>query len=751
MTTAATWADPRLATQVLRERRDGCSEIALHVEALDDARQVLWLEQRINALNGVRRVSIDRAARRMRVVWDIRRTSLPALLENFAAAGCPARPLRHDEIEDARAAEMHDALKRILVAGMCAMQVMTYAFVIYIGVVDFVDFSTRNLFRWLGLLTTIPLVFYSARTFFSGAARELRERRFGINLPVALAIALVFLASVINTLRGSGEVYFDSVSMFVFLLLGARYLELRSRHRGDARGDALLDATPLLARRRRADGELETVAAMALVSGDRVHVDDGGTIPADGVLESASVEVDEALLSGESRPQLRRRGERLVAGSVLLTGPAELRVEHGGAETGVARLGALAARARQARALIVGSDREVARFVRRVLLLTVLTALGWLLVDPSRAFDAAIAVLVVACPCAFALAVPVTLTRALGQLARHHVLVTDGDALLALARVDRALFDKTGTLAVPRLDTDAVEPLRGDSRAQVLAWATALASASSHPLARALAAAARGEAAPVPARDVRVTVAAGIAGTVDGRALRLGRAGFALAGRHDARLADDALVLADEHSSLARFGFHEQPRADASATLRPLRRDGIALCVASGDGADRVAALASRLGIDDWHARQSPADKLALLRSLQADGHTVLAVGDGSNDAPLLAAADVSAALASGTDLAQAQADLLLLDGRLEGLLRARAIARRLRQVVAQSRRWALTYNLIAVPFAAFGLVSPWLAAIGMSLSSLMVVLNAMRVGRDRSDDPGQDRAGPARPVEAPA
>ena len=751
MMTYAAWADQRLAAQVLRERHDGCSEIALHVDALQDARRLLWLEQRINALPGVRRVTLDRTARRVRVVWDKRQTSLPHLLENFSAANCPAQPLQHNEIEDARAVEMHDALKRLLVAGMCAMQVMTYAFVIYIGVVEFVDFSTRNLFRWLGLITTVPLVFYSARPFFTGAMHELREHRFGINLPIALAVALVFLASLFNTVRGSGEIYFDSVSMFVFLLLAARYLELRSRHRAGAQGDAAIDATPLLAQRRNSHGELETVAALSLLPGDRVHIDDGGTVPADGILESTQVQVDEALLSGESRPQQRLRGERLVAGSVLLTGPAELRVEHGGADTGVARLGELARRARQARTLITGSDHEVARFVRRVLLLTVLTALGWLLVDPSRAFDAAIAVLVVACPCAFALTVPVTLIRAMGQLASHHVLVTDSNALLALARVDRALFDKTGTLAVPQLDLGTIEPLRDLDRRHVLAWAGALASESSHPLARALSAAARQEVSLPPATDVQVTVAAGIEGIVDGRMLRLGHARFALVdSTSEAEAGDDALWLADASGALARFHFHEQPRADASDTLERLRHGGVELCIASGDSPDRVAALATQLNIGQWHARQQPADKLALLQSMHARGHVVLAVGDGSNDAPLLAAADVSAALASGTNLAQAQADLLLLDGHLDGLTRAHAIAHQLQAVVSQSRHWALLYNLVAVPFAAFGLVPPWLAAIGMSLSSLVVVLNALRVGGTTSADQylaplGMNRIGGAR------
>ncbi len=741
MNSYVAWAHPQLAAQVLRPRRDGCSEIALSVEGLTDARQVLRLEQLIRSLPGVQRVAIDRPARRVRVVLDVSRTPLPTLLANFAAVDCAAQPLQHDSIDDARSREQHDALKRLLVAGMCAMQVMTYAFVIYIGVVDFVDFSTRNLFRWLGLITSVPVVFYSAQPFFAGTVRELRERRLGINLPVALAVVLVFLASAFNTLRGSGEIYFDSVSMFVFLLLGGRYLELRSRHRSGALGDAAIDATPLLAQRRRADGALETVAAIALLAGDRVHIAEASAVPADGVLESAGVEVDEALLSGESRPVHRRRGERLIAGSVLLSGPVEMCVEHAGAATTVARLGALASRARQARTRTGRSDREIGRFVSRVLLLTVLTALGWLLVDPTRAFEAAVAVLVVACPCAFALTGPATLTRALGVLAGRGVLVTHGAALTTLARVDYALFDKTGTLSVPQLDRRAVQPLRGDTAEYVLQLAAALAHESSHPLARALADAAREQALPLRARSVGVNAGAGISGDVDGRPLRLGRADFALAPSGQpipARLAG-ALLLADAQGAIAAFHLDEQPRADARRMLDALRAAAVVPAIASGDTDARVAALAGRLGIDDWHARQSPADKLERLLAARRDGHVTLAVGDGSNDAPLLAGADVSAALTSGTELAQAHADLLLLDGRLDGLIDARAIARQMQQVTTQSRRWALLYNLCAVPFAAFGFVPPWLAGIGMSLSSLAVVLNALRVGRDAApDQPGR-------------
>jgi len=728
----AAWSHPQLAAQVIRRRRDGRSEVTLRTGPLDDARQVIWLEQRLRALPGVQRVAFDRPAQRVALVWDARLTPLPILLDNFAAAGCPAQPLQHASLDDVRSREQHDALKRLLVAGMCAMQVMTYAFVIYIGVVDFVDFSTRSLFRWLGLVTTVPVVFYSAQPFFAGAARELRERRLGINLPVALAVALVFLASTLNTLRGSGEIYFDSVTMFVFLLLGARFLELRSRHRSGALGDAVIDASPLLAQRRGADGELETVAAITLLRGDRVHIAEGARVPADGVLESAQAQLDEALLSGESRPVQRCRGERLMAGSVLLSGPVEMCVERAGAASTAARLGALASRARQARMATAGSDREVGRFVARVLLLTAFTALGWLLVDPGRAFEAAVAVLVVACPCAFALTRPATLTRALGVLAGRGVLVTDGAVLATLAQVDRALFDKTGTLSVPHLDRRAVESLRGDTPEQLLQLAAALAHESSHPLARALADVARQHAPPWRAQSIQVSAGAGISGQVDGRMLRLGRADFALAasGQTVTAAVADALVLADAQGAIAAFHLDEQPRADARRMLDALRLDGITPTIASGDTATRVAALAGRLGIADWHARQSPDDKLERLLAVRRDGHVTLAVGDGSNDAPLLAAADVSAALSSGTELAQAHADLLLLDGRLDGLVEARAISRQLQLVMAQSRRWSLCYNLCAVPFAAFGLVPPWLAGIGMSLSSLAVVLNALRVGR---------------------
>lgn len=721
MNTYDVWAHPQLTAQVIRERRDGRQEAAFRLATLRNARQVMQLDQMLHALPGVQRVRIDAASRRAHVIWDGAQVSLPALLRSFENMQCPAQPLGKDMADDAQAREARNLLKRLLVAGMFAMQVMTYAFVIYVGVVDFVDFTTRGLFRWLGFLSSLPVIFYGAHPFTRGAWQELRAGRLGMNIPIATAIWLVFLASAFNTLRNQGEIYFDSITMFVFLLLTARYIELRAEHRNTALGDAVSDGTPLLAQRRDTNGLLELMPAMELLPGDRVHVADGATVPADGVLESEAVQVDESVLTGESQPVIRHRGERMAAGSIVIDGPAELRVERSGQHTAAARIGALSARARLAREAAARVDQhDLRRFVGRVLLLTLLTAVGWLLVDPSKAFESTVAVLVIACPCAFALTAPSALVRALGLLAQRGVLVVDSTALETLARVDVAVFDKTGTLTTPHIDLAAARVHRPGVTAWPH-WASTLAMQSSHPTARAVKAAAEGESR-ADARYVSVLPGAGVTGEIDGRRLRLGRP------TNDAGSED--LCLSDEHGLLATLRVDETVRADAIATLRDLRADGIDTVIASGDAPSRVAVAAANLGVHEAHARQTPLNKLALLKHKKAQGHVTLAVGDGNNDAPILAAADVSAALASGTELAQANADLLLLQGELGGLVEARRIAREVRALVAQGRRWSLAYNLCAVPFAALGLVPPWLAAIGMSASSFAVVVNALRVGR---------------------
>jgi Cu2+-exporting ATPase len=720
------WSRPALLEQVLRRRRDGRAEAVLRIPALAQPRRVVQLEKALHALPGVASFAFDAVAQRARVVFDDARVSLVDLLAASARAGCEAVPLHRDNLEDTRQAALNASLKRLLVAGVFAMQAMMFALVLYVGAVNPLDATTASLFRWLGLLSAVPVVGYAAWPFYREALAGLRARRAGIDIPVALAVVLIFGAGVVNALRGSGEVYFDSISMFVFVLLLGRHLELRAATKHRALGASAADALPLIAQRRRLDGALETVAAVELVPGDRVHVPEGAVVPCDGTLESDGARTDESQWSGESRACAHRRGDAIAAGSFSLDGPLELRAGRPVAESSLAALDRLASASRRARDLAGDADAPAARrFVWRVLALALATAAFWLWRDPARAFDATVAVLVVACPCAFGLAAPAVLTRTLALLSRHGVLVTRPVALRTFARVGIALFDKTGTLTEPVLDATGVETFRGVARGRALRLAVALARESGHPVARVVARAEVDGGVP-PACDVKVVAGGGVCGVVEGRHVRLGRAAFAGADRDD-----DALWLADECGPLARLPIAEGMRADARACIDTLRLRGVDCVLASGDAPARVQTVAARLGIDRWWARQSPGEKHARVREAQAGGAVVLAVGDGGNDAAALAAADVSAVPGNAADLVRARADLLL-PGGLAGLPFARALSVRAMRILMQNRRWSLAWNLGAVPFAAAGFVPPWLAALGMSLSSLAVVLNTLRIREAR-------------------
>ena len=723
-----TWARPELDRHVVRDIDGARSEVCLLIEGVRCTACVWLIERSLGALPGVADVHVNAAAARARVVWDPSRTSLSALLDSLSRTGYRALPLDARALDDARRRETRDALKRLAVAGFGSMQAMMYGVALYVGAFQDMDASTRELLRWIGFLVATPVVLYAARPFYAGAWRNLRARRLGMDVPVALAVSLIYAASLAEALRGGAEVYFDSVSMFVFFLLLGRFLEMRARHRSGDLVDALARLTPVFADRCRTDGSLERIAAAELRAGDLVHVAEGGAVPADGVLTEGACHVDESLLTGESEPVAKRTGDMLIAGSVLQDGPVRLRVERVGADTALAGIVALVTRAQTERPrLALAGERAAARFVARVLALTALTAIGWSLLDPSRVLTATLAVLVVSCPCAFALAVPAAMTRALAVLARRGVLVAHPDAVEKLAEADHVVFDKTGTLTMPYF-----RQLAGDDAA--LPLAAALARASSHPLARAIVEAAGEEAGRSAATGIVAYAGLGVEGTIDGLALRLGRADFALRGAVAEGALADAVVLADRHGLLATFHPYERLRDGAAACVRELQAQGLEVDVLSGDAPQRVRGIAASVRAGEWHARQTPADKLAYLQALRARGARVIAVGDGINDAPILAGADVAVAMGNGTPLAQASSDIVLTAGRLQALPEARLLARQTLRILRQNHRWSLCYNLCVVPPAALGLVPPWLAAIGMSASSLLVVLNALRIGRERPE-----------------
>lgn len=727
-TASSAWHRPELARHAIRDLGDGRRETLLLIDGVRCAACVMVVERALTAEPGVEDVQVNAASKRARVIWREGETSLARLLDALGSTGYRALPLDAEALDDVRRHESKTALKRLLVAGFGAMQAMMYAAHLYLGDPASLDVAARDLLRWFGFIVATPVVFYSAQPFFSGAIRSLKARQPGMDVPVALAVAAIYSASLIEAMRGGVHVYFEGVSMFVFFLLIGRYVEMRARHHASDLTDALARLTPPYADRRRANGELERVGVRELEVGDRVHVSEGGVIPADGVLLGERCLVDEALLSGESAPVERKRGETLIAGSVLVEGPVEIRVERVGADTALAGIAELVARAQAERPrLAVAGARTASRFVFRVLIVTAATVVAWSYFDPSRAFAAALAVLVVSCPCAFALAVPVAVTRALAVLARRGVLVVKPDAIEALAGATHVAFDKTGTLTEPDLAVVRVEPRREIEPAEAMRLAAALARDSRHPAARAIAAACQ-DAVVDTAVDVQAEAGLGVRATVAGRELRLGRADYALGGTA-IPLDEDAVLLADDSGAIAAFHLSERLRPDANAAVRALVEQGLEVSIVSGDSADKVRAAAEQLGVTNWHARQMPADKLARLAALREQGAHVIAVGDGVNDAPVLGGADVAVAIAEGAELAQATSDIVLAGGKLEQLAAARAIAAQTLEILKQNQRWALTYNFATVPLAALGFVPPLLAALGMSLSSLVVVLNAMRIG----------------------
>lgn len=708
----------------------------------------IWLnEQHLARQQGVTAVSINYATRRASVRWDERTIHLSQIIEAIAAIGYRAHPYDPARSEMLAQRERRAALWRLFVAGFGTMQVMMYAIPAYLADRGSMTPDIAALLRWASLLLTLPVILYSAAPFFASAWRDLKLRRVGMDVPVALGVGSAFLASTWATLTGSGAVYFDSVTMFVFFLLGGRYLEMMARQRA-ARGiESLARAVPAVASRLPdypASDEVR-VAVAELGPGDVVLVRPGEAIPVDGEVIEGESEADEALLTGESLPVAKRCGDFVTGGSVNLGSPLLVRVHRVGAATRMAAIRRLVERAATEKPRLAESAERIAgRFLVALIVLAAAAGIFWYFVDPGRALGVFVAVLVVSCPCALSLATPAALTVATGALSRLGVLVTRGHAIETLARADHFVFDKTGTLTQGRLTLIGTLPLSTWSAQQALAMAAALETGSEHPIGRALLAAARAhESASLPTpQEVRGTSGQGIEARLSGELLRVGAIAYAgaLHGRPLPEAASrwidaggSVVALADASGWRALFRLKDSLRPQVGAALETLRRAGLKLSILSGDSPAAVAELAARLGIADAHGGCSPEDKHRFISELQGCGAIVAMVGDGVNDAPVLAQAQLSIAMGGGTDLARSQADIVLLGDDLQQLVRGIGLARRTLAIVRQNLGWAFFYNLLAIPLAMAGWVTPWMAGIGMSGSSLLVVLNALRLqGRAR-------------------
>ncbi len=711
--------------------RDGdAAEATIYVGGMYCAACSWLIDAALRKLPGITNADVNPVTHRLRVAWDTSSTGLGRILATLADLGYKPQPLAPDSTERPERAEQRTALKRLLVASLGMMQAMMFAVALYSGEFQGIDADMERFLRLVSFLVTTPVVFYSARPFFTGALRGLRARRPGMDVPVSIAIGGAYVASVYSTYTNGPAVWYDSVTMFVFFLTVARYLEMRARHRSVDRSSALASLLPNTATRLEG-GVRRQVPVTQLAAGDIAMVRAGESFPADGSITAGRSSVDESMLTGESRPQQKSAGDAVVAGSVNLDGVVEMRVDATGTDTTLGTIGRLSERARYARpAFVQLADRIASYIVVAILVLAAAVATSWYFIDPERAFVITLSVLVVTCPCALALATPTAFAAAGSRLSDLHLLVTNGNAIEALSRATHIVFDKTGTLTrgMPEVvKTVAHDPHCGEQ--ECLQIAAALEVASTHPIARAFS---HYESA-LTATGVEIRVGAGVEGVVDGKHWKLGNAAFVPGAAPPTQDGNATQVfLGTGERVVATFTIADTLREDAGNTLKKLDKMGFSLSLVSGDGEAPVAQAAASLGISDARSGCTPSDKLERISALQQQGEVVVMVGDGINDAPVLAGADVSIAPSHAASLAQSSADVLMLGDSLRPLVTLVEAARRTMRIVRQNLAWAIVYNVSAVPLAAAGFVPPWLAAIGMSTSSLVVVLNALRLSRIR-------------------
>lgn len=691
------------------ERLDGVEGASAASLIIDRVRcaACLWLvEQTLARLPGVTRAHVNYATQRAQVAWDPSRISLSGIIRAVRAVGYDAYPYSPRLQDEVQRRERRIALWRLFVAAFGAMQVMMYAFPAYVEAA--LGPHELALMRWASLVITAPVLVFSCAPFFSGARLEAAQRRIGLDTPIALGLAVAFAASAWATVTGQGEVYFDSISMLAFLLLAARYAEAAARRRAARALDPLLGWTP----------------ARAVKAGEIVRVAPGERLPADGVLVEGVSSVDESLLTGESRPVLKREGDELTGGAVNLEQPIAMRVTRAGADTRAASIARLVERASASRPRLVETADTIARHLTLAVLAA--SALAW---AASRDPWIAVAVLVVTCPCALAIAAPIVLTRTSAALLGRGVLLTRARALGVFERPAEVIFDKTGTLTLGRLSLARVLPFT-IAEDQALGLAASLEADSRHPAARAFA------GRPVrPVSELRHAPGEGIEGSIETTRLRIGSLGFCapfcavpLPATLPALAQDHTRIyLCDQREWLAAFDLEDRLRPQAASLVEYLRARGIFVHLVSGDHPAVVAATARRLGITAAVGGVTPEGKLEYLRRRQRLGVPVVMIGDGLNDAPVLAQADASIAMGAGAAAAQQHADAVVLGDSLAEVRGLLDTAGRAMRLVRQDFVWALAYNAAALPLAAAGAIGPWEAALGMAASSAVVLLNSLR------------------------
>jgi P-type Cu2+ transporter len=727
--------NPQIQSEFVSENDDSTKEAKLIIDGISCPACVWLIESRIAKLKGVRQVSVNYSTQRCRIIWQDNEIDLSDILTAITQLGYKALPYNHRQRELIYENERKAQLLRIGIAGLFGMQVMMIAIALYFGEASGIEKKYQIFFHWISLLLTLPVLFFSGRPLFMGAFRDIKNKRPGMDIPITLGLSIAFCSSLWSTLQQSGHVYYDSIVMFIFFILGGRYFEFMSRKKSTAYLDKVSSILPLNATKINSKGEKEIVELSTLSVSDKVLVKPGEVIPVDGVVYEGHSSVNESIITGESMPVSKTARVNVIGGSTNIESPLYIKVISVGEHTVLSNISRIIDKASSNKpATVLLANKIVSIFITCLLVIASLVALYWYQVDQNQWLAITIAVLVVSCPCALSLATPTALSSAAIIFMRNGIALINNDSIEEIAKSNCIVFDKTGTLTKGNLGLEHVDVFNNEfSSDDVLKIASALESASEHPLAKAICTAAANTEL-VHASNIKNYPGQGISGELNG-AWFIGTEKF-ISEHCSEKVIDQAysansfrkILLANSESVIAALYFNDDIRDTSKDLIHYLKKQGKRIILMSGDHGSIVHQVAAKLDIDEHQAELKPEDKLNNIAKLQQQGYQVCMIGDGINDAPAFAQADVAIAMTEASDLTKLNADMLLLNNKIDTLITMLKIVSKTNRTIHINFIWALGYNLTALPFAIMGYIAPWMAALGMSLSSLIVVINATRI-----------------------
>ncbi|MCL2919333.1 heavy metal translocating P-type ATPase [Shewanella litorisediminis] len=705
--------------------RDGREEVTLSIDGITCAACAWLIEHKLQKLEGIERIQVNSTTQRAFIRWKPGLVKLSDILSAIGSIGYSAAPFQLDDQEVVSKRNSRRFLLRLGLAGFATMQVMMFALALYAGYFTDLETEYRDYFRWVSMIFAAPVVFYSAQPFYFSAIRAILGGKLNMDVSVSIAICGAYIASCVATINGTGEVYFESVSMFTFFLLLGRYFEQNARQKASVSSSNLHKLVPLTASLVTENG-IEEIPAKKLQVGNIILVSPGDVIAADGKIISGISGINESMLTGEQLPVSKAPGAEVFAGTINLEQPIKVEVTAIGQDQLVAeiiRLQEMASNAKPAIALT--ADKLARYFSATILTIAAITYVVWRQISPEDAFWVTLSVLVATCPCALALATPTAVTCATGLFTRLGIISRHGAVFEKLPRIKTVVFDKTGTLTCGNFSFGDIRLFDNIDKARALNLASALEQGSLHPIARLFAR----MPTSLEVQGQHHVVGLGVEGTIDGKHYRIGSAEYLNIAKDDMQ-SGQWVYLGDDTGLLAAFEIQDKLRDDARDTIKALKAKNIELQIASGDTSAHLQHVASTLGIDKVSGGLKPKGKLELVESLRRPDTLVAMFGDGINDAPVLAGADLSVAMGSGSAIAKNSADLILLGDHLHRFVEAMNIACKTNRIIRQNLAWALGYNLLILPLAVTGHVVPYIAAIGMSASSLIVVGNSLRLLR---------------------